>query len=75
MSRNSQGGGGGGGRGNCLMHNRRFMSQASRTVAFSAKRETRGGEKNKAPVASPLSGVCKRRKQTADGGRRKIINK
>ena len=51
------------------------MNQASRTVAFSAKRETRGGGKNKAPVASPLSGVCKRRKQTADGGRRKIINK
>ena len=44
-------------------------------MAFSAKRETRGGGKNKAPVASPLSGVCKRRKETADGGRRKIINK
>ena len=37
-------------------HKRRFRSQTRRTWHFarSAKRETRGGEKNKAPVASPL---------------------
>ena len=51
---------------NFSLHNRRSMSQASRMWHF-ARSARRGEEKkNKAPVASPLSGVCKRRKRTAD---------
>ena len=61
------------------MHNRRFMSQASRTWHFarSAKRETRGEEKNKAPVASPLFRLFRPRLRPqilTDGGHVKRTN-